>query len=422
VTPSASHAPAPAGVTTVEFGGVQVPVHLTQAPWPDPHFDVEQYDPEADLVVLNMGPQHPSTHGVLRVKMYLDGEICVKAVPYLGYLHRGVEKLCEKLSYVQITPIIDKNDYVSPMMNELAINMAFEALIGVEPPPRSQFIRTICAEIQRVASHLLWVGTWGLDMGGAIGGGATIFMHTFREREMILDLFEELTGCRFHYNTHCVGGNRHDLPAGWDKKVAAVLDHIHSRSFEYEDFLTDNPIFLARVKGVGFIDPTLMLELGVSGPLLRASGVDFDLRRDAPYMAYDKIDLNVPVETGGDCLARFRVRVAELRESIRVARLLLEGVPEGPICALKSITSPSAVKVTDGSTAYACIESPRGELGTYVTANTERKLGPHPYRCKIRPPSLHCLALLPYLAPGQNISDIIVILGSLDPIMGEVDR
>jgi NADH-quinone oxidoreductase subunit D len=409
------------GVRWIDWGGVQVPEHLTRTPRPDPHLDIDSYDPDADMMALNMGPQHPSTHGVLRVKLYLDGEVCIKAVPYLGYLHRGVEKLCEKLTYVQITPIIDKNDYVAPMTNELAINMAIEKLIGAEVPPRAQYIRTICAEIQRVASHLLWLGTFGLDMGGAIGGGASIFMHTFREREMILDVFEELTGCRFHYNTHTPGGNRHDIPAGWDKMVRQVLGHIESRVVEYEDFVKDNAVFRARTVGVGIVDPTLAMELGVSGPILRASGVDFDLRRDAPYMAYGDIDLHVPTATEGDCFARYVVRVAEMRESIRVANTLLEGVPEGPICGLKPVKLPGAVKASSG-TVYSSIETPRGELGTTIVANPERRQQAHPYRCKIRPPSMHALQLLPYMCPGNNISDIIVVLGSLDPIMGEVDR
>lgn len=420
-TDHSHHSAGPQGLWT-DVGGVRVPVELIGPKWADPHMDLDEYDPEADLMALNMGPQHPSTHGVLRVKLYLDGEVCVKAVPYLGYLHRGVEKLCEKLVYANITPIVDKNDYVSPMMNEWAINMAFEQLLGIEVPRRAEYLRTIFAEIQRVASHLLWVGTWGLDLGGAIGGGATIFMHCFRERETILDLFEELTGCRFHYNTHQVGGNRHDLPAGWDAMARKVLGDILVRSEEYESFLLHNPIFRARTVGVGVVDPKLAMELGISGPLLRSSGVDYDLRRDAPYGAYDDIEINVPVETAGDCMARFLVRMAELRESIRIALTLLEGVPEGPIGSQKPLKNPAAIKAFGGEVAYAALESPRGELGTYVVAETNRREGTHPYRCKIRPPSLHALSLLPYLAPGNNISDIIVTLGSLDPILGEVDR
>ncbi len=414
--------PARGATRHVEVGGVRVPYELVVDPWPDPYLDLDAYDPDADLMPINWGPQHPSTHGVLRVKLFMDGEVCVKAVPYLGYLHRGVEKLCEKLSYAQVTPIVDKNDYVSPMMNELAINMAFEKLLGVEPPPRAQVIRTIFAEMQRVASHLLWLGTWAMDAGGALGGGATLFMYCFREREMILDLFEEVTGARFHYNTHTVGGNRHDLPGGWEEKAIRVLDHIESRLPEYEDFLRDNDIFLVRTRGVGRLDPLLAMEIGVSGPSLRASGVDHDRRRDAPYAAYDRVEVKVPVRDAGDALARYEVRMDEMRESIRIARELLQDVPAGPITALKPVKMPKAIKVATGRSAYVGIESPRGELGTFVIAQNERKTAHLPYRLKIRPPSFHAMALLPYLAPGATLSDIVVIAGSLDPILGEVDR
>ncbi len=407
---------------TVEVGGVRVPVELVQDGWVDPHMRLEDYDPEADLMAINMGPQHPSTHGVLRVKLWLDGETVVKAVPYVGYLHRGVEKLCEKLSYAQLTPIVDKNDYVSPMMNEMAINMAIENALGIEPPRRALYMRSILAEIQRIGSHLISIGTWGLDMGGAIGGGATIFMFCLRERELILDLFEELTGCRFHYNTHTVGGQRHDLPAGWDRKARAVLARIVERSYEYERFLLDNPICHLRSRGIAVLDPLLAMECGASGPILRGSGVDFDLRRDMPYAAYGEIEVRVPVRTEGDALARALVRIEELRESARIASTLLDGVPEGPIGALKPIKLPGAVKLSDGETAYAAVEGPRGELGVWLQAQTDRKLGPSPYRLKIRSPSLHALSLLPFLCPGHTLADVVVIIGSLDPIMGEVDR
>lgn len=393
------------------------PVPVKGPPRPDPYLDIEAYDPEGDLLVLNLGPQHPSTHGVLRVKLFLDGEICVKAVPYLGYLHRGVEKLCEKLSYVQITPIVDKNDYVAPFTNEWAINLAFERLVGTEAPPRAQHLRTLGAEMQRVASHLLWIGTWGLDMGGAIGGGASIFMYTLRERETILDCFETWTGGRFHYNTLTVGGCRHDLPAGFDALARRTFETIRDRVDEYEAFLRENRIFRARTQGVGVLDAALAMELGISGPNLRASGVDWDLRRDQPYGVYDQLDLKVAVAQGGDCYARFEVRLAELRESIRLVLKLLDGVPEGPICSLKPVKLPGAVKAKPGM-AFASLETPRGELGTWVIGDGSER----PYRCKIRPPSLHAVSALPYLAPGNNVSDIIVTLGSLDPILGEVDR
>lgn len=385
----------------------------------NPHFDLDDYDPEADLMIMNLGPQHPSTHGVFRIKLAMDGERIVKAVAYPGYLHRGVEKLMEKLTLAQVTPIVDKNDYVSPMINEQAINMAMEALLGVEVPRRARYLRSLLAEMQRIASHLVAVGTFTIDLGGAIGGGTTLFMWCFRERDMILDRFEELTGSRFHYNTHFAGGNRHDVPAGWDKTVRETLASIEARLDEYESFATTNRIFLERTRGVGVLSRSLALELGIGGPNGRASGVDHDLRRDAPYSAYNEVKVNVPVMTTGDCYARASLRILEMRESIRLARLFLDGLPEGPISATKPIAGPASVRIPKGQV-YVGVEGPRGELGTYLIAGGER--GTAAYRLKIRPPSLHSLAAIPYLLPGNLLSDVIAILGSLDPIMGEVDR
>lgn len=374
---------------------------------------------KSDLMLLHFGPQHPSTHGVFRMDLLLDGEVIVEARPQLGYLHRAVEKLCERLSYVQITPIVDKNDYVAPMTNEQALVMAFEKLLGVEVPRRARWIRTIFAELQRVASHLLWLGTFTLDLGGALGGGSTLFLWCFRERESVLDLFEEVTGARFHYDTHTIGGNRHDLPAGFADKVKSTLATIEARLPEYEALTLENDVFVARTKGVGVLDGALALELGITGPILRASGVDHDLRRDAPYGAYDEIDVQVPVERAGDCLARAKVRFAEMRESIRIVRAMIDGVPEGPINGYKPVRQPTQAKATSGQV-YVGIETPRGELGTFVVAGGDPATSPH--RLKIRPPSLHALSALPYVLPGATVSDAVAILGSLDPIMGEVDR
>jgi len=385
----------------------------------DPHLSIRHYDPEADLMLLHFGPQHPSTHGVFRMDLHLDGEIIVKATPFVGYLHRAVEKLCEKLTYVQQTPIVDKNDYVAPMTNEQALNMAFEKLLNVEVPRRAKWMRTLLAELQRIASHLLWLGTFTLDLGGALGGGSTLFIHCFREREMILDLFEDLTGSRFHYNTHTIGGNRHDLPAGFGEKAKKALAVIEARMPEYVDMSLGNGIFVARTKGVGVLDGDLALELGITGPVLRASGIDHDLRRDAPYGAYDELDVKVAVESGGDCLARAKVRFAEITESIRLCRALIDGMPEGPINGYKPIRQATMVKVTGGQV-YVGIETPRGELGTFVIGGGDTPTSP--YRLKIRSPSLHALSAIPYIMPGATVSDAVAILGSLDPIMGEVDR
>lgn len=385
----------------------------------DPHLSIRHYDPEADLMLLHFGPQHPSTHGVFRMDLHLDGEIIVKATPHVGYLHRAVEKLCEKLSYVQLTPIVDKNDYVAPMTNEQALVMAFEKLLNVEVPRRAKWIRTLLAELQRIASHLLWLGCFTLDLGGALGGGSTLFIHTFRERELILDLFESITGSRFHYNTHTIGGNRHDLPAGFAEQAKKALAVIESRLAEYEAMSLGNSIFEARTKGVGVLSGDLALELGISGPILRASGVDHDLRRDAPYHVYEEVPPNVATATEGDCYARAQVRFAEIRDSLRLCRALLEGVPEGPINGFKPVRQVTQVKATAGQV-YVGIETPRGELGTFVFAGGDNPTSPH--RLKIRSPSLHALSAIPYLMPGATVSDAVAILGSLDPIMGEVDR
>ncbi len=383
----------------------------------DPHVNIDRYDPEAELMLLHFGPQHPSTHGVFRMDLTLDGEIVVKAVPHVGFLHRAVEKLCESLAYVQITPIVDKNDYVAPMTNEQALNMAFEKLLKLEVPRRARWMRSLFAELQRIASHLLWLGTFALDLGGALGGGSTVFIYCFRERELILDLFEEVTGARFHYNTHTIGGNRHDLPAGWSAKVHSALNVIDGRIHEYEEMTLHNKIFVARTKGVGVLDADLALELGVSGPILRASGVDHDLRRDAPFHAYDEVPVQPVTATGGDCFARAAVRLGEIRESIRLVRAMVDNVPVGSINSGKPIKVPLQTKIPPGQ-AYVAIETPRGELGTYLISDGSQ----FPYRLKIRPPSLHALSALPYILPGATVSDAVAILGSLDPIMGEVDR
>jgi NADH-quinone oxidoreductase subunit D len=383
----------------------------------DPHLSIDRYDPEGELMLLHFGPQHPSTHGVFRMDLFLDGERVVKVVPHVGYLHRAVEKLCEKLAYVQITPIVDKNDYVSPMTNEQALNMAFESLLKVEVPRRARWMRTLFAELQRIASHLLWLGTFALDLGGALGGGATVFLHCFREREQVLDLFEEVTGARFHYNTHTLGGNRHDIPAGWSAKVHAAMNIIAPRLDEYDSMTLDNRIFVDRTRGVGHLDAELALELGISGPILRACGVDHDLRRDAPFHAYDEVAVRVVTAQGGDCLARARVRLGEMRESVRLVREMVDALPEGSINGYRPVKLPVQTKIPPGQT-YVAIETPRGELGTYLISDGTQ----FPYRLKIRPPSLHALSALPYIVPGATVSDAVAILGSMDPIMGEVDR
>ncbi len=383
-----------------------------------PRFVPRVVEDDGERMVVNFGPQHPSTHGVFRMELHLDGERIVRAIPHMGYLHRGVEKLCEKLTWVQVTPIVDKNDYIAPMTNEQAVVMAVEKLMGLEVPRRARYLRSLLAELNRIASHLLALGTFSLDLGGALGGGSTVFIHTFRERDRILDLFEELTGARFHYNTHTPGGQRHDLPAGWDVRARAVLDEIEARSPEYASMTIDSRIFKERTRGVGVLSADLALSLGITGPNLRASGVAHDLRIDAPYAAYDEVVPELVTAQGGDCFARIQVRLDEVRASIALARKLLDGVPEGPICGWKPVKNAIQVKIPSGQT-YVAIETPRGELGTYAIAGGT---GTSPYRLKIRSPSLHALSCLPHILPGHMVSDAIAILGSLDPIMGEVDR
>jgi NADH-quinone oxidoreductase subunit D len=357
---------------------------------------------------------------VLRIKLFLDGEKIIKATPYLGYLHRGAEKLLEKLTYVQATPIVDKHDYVSPMTNEQALVMAFEKLLAIEVPRRGRYLRTLLNELQRIASHLFWLGTFTLDIGGSIGGGGTLFLYTFRERESILDIFEDLTGARFHYNTHCIGGNRHDIPAGWAEKVKKAMAHIKGRISEYEAISVNNKIFQVRTRGIGLLPAELGLSLGITGPNLRAAGVDHDLRRDAPYHAYDEVKFKVPTATEGDSLARTKVRLAELRESITIVESMIDGVPEGSICGYRPVKGAGQVKVASGQ-AYVCIESPRGELGTYVIAGGGEG-NTAPYRLKIQGPSYVALSAIPHIVPGLMLSDLLAVLGSLDPIMGEADR
>jgi NADH-quinone oxidoreductase subunit D len=310
---------------------------------------------------------------------------------------------------------------VSPMLNEQAINMAFEKMLGIEVPRRARWMRTGFAELQRIASHLLWLGTFALDLGGALGGGATAFMWCFRERELVLDLFEQVTGARFHYNTDSIGGNRHDIPAGWAANVHAALDVIEKRLDEHEDLTTNTRIFKVRTQGVGVLSRELAIATGQSGPILRACGVSHDLRRDAPYHAYDEIPVEVVTAEGGDCWARAQVRIGEIRASIRMARMIVDGIPEGHIMGGRGGVKTYAQHRIAAGQAYVAIESPRGELGTFVIGGGAER-GAMPYRLKIRAPSFVALSCLPHVLPGHHLSDVVAILGSLDPIMGDCDR
>jgi NADH-quinone oxidoreductase subunit D len=370
-----------------------------------------------ERLVMNMGPQHPSAHGVFRMILTLEGETIVDVDPVIGYLHRCHEKLGESLTYVQYPSIASKTDYVSAMTAELCYVRAAEQLGQIEVPKRAQHLRVLVAELQRVASHLLWLGTWCMDMGGALGGGATLFLYCFRERETILDLFEALTGARLLYGFHQVGGTRYDMPAGWADRVLETVATVERRLLEYEALLEGNTIFLVRTQGVGVISPELAQQVGVSGPLLRGSGIGHDIRRAEPYSSYEEFQFDVPVETAGDAFARYRVRMVEFRQSIRIVRQVLGGLAEGPISSRPGVKSVAQVKLPKGE-AYARIESARGEVGIYLVSDGATK----PYRMKWRGASFSNLAVAGHILPGHKIADAVVILGSIDPVFGEVDR
>jgi NADH-quinone oxidoreductase subunit D len=371
----------------------------------------------SERLTMNMGPQHPSAHGVFRAVLTLEGETVIDVEAVIGYLHRCHEKLAETLTYAQYPSIASKTDYVAAMTSEFAYVRAAETIGKIEVPKRAEYLRVLVSELQRVASHLLWLGTWCMDMGGALGGGATIFLYTIRERELILDLFESLVGARLLYGFFQVGGVRYDLPDGWATACRETVDVLEGRISEYERMLEDNPFFMARAEGVGVISRELAEEVGISGPLLRGSGVAYDLRRADPYSAYADFDFRVPVESSGDCLARYRVRMVEFRESLKIVRQVLDTLPEGPVSSRPGLKSVAQTRIPQGE-AYARIEGPRGEVGCYLIADGKAK----PYRMKWRGASFSNLAVLPHIIPGHKVSDVVAIMGSVDPVFGEVDR
>jgi NADH-quinone oxidoreductase subunit D len=370
-----------------------------------------------ERLVMNMGPQHPSAHGVFRAILVLEGETILAVDAVIGYLHRCHEKLGESLTYSQYPSIASKTDYVAAMTSELAYVAAAEKVGGIDVPKRAQYLRVLVAELQRIASHCLWLGTWCLDMGGALGGGATVFLYCIREREMILDLFEALTGARLLYGFHQVGGTRYDLPAGWTDQCRATMDFVARRIDEYEAMLDDNAFFLVRTQGVGVISPELAQEVGISGPLIRGSGIRYDVRRAEPYSSYEDFDFEVPVEPAGDCWARYRVRMVEFRQSIRIVRQVLEGLPAGPISSRPGLKSVGQVRLPKGE-GYTRVEGARGEVGCYLVSDGS----PKPYRMKWRGASFSNLAVLPHIIPGHKVADVVAIMGSVDPVFGEVDR
>jgi len=385
-------------------------------------------------MVLNMGPQHPSTHGVLRVILELDGEIVLKAESVIGYLHTGIEKSCEAKTYSQAITLTDRIDYLAPLSNNLCYCLAVEKLLGLEVPKRAQYIRVLLTELTRVASHLVWLGTHAIDLGAM-----SVFLYTFREREEIMKIFEYVSGQRMMTSYFRIGGLALEPPPGWLDKVRCVVETLPVHIDEYEDLLTHNRIWLGRTKGVGILSAADAIAMGASGPLLRASGVAYDVRKAFPYSSYDEFDFNIQTQTAGDCYARYQVRVAEIRESLKIVRQAMDKAPaEGPIRSeAPGIVPPSREEMktsiegliyhfklyTEGfapppGEVYQAIESPRGELGFFVASDGS----PKPYRVKVRAPSFVNLQALPKLCEGRLIADMVACIGTTDIVLGEVDR
>lgn len=359
-------------------------------------------------LLLNVGPQHPSTHGVLRIVVKLDGEVITEADPVIGYLHRGTEKLAESLNYTQIIPYTDRMDYVSAMTNNYVLVHAAETLMDIEIPERAEFLRLIVMELQRIASHLVWWGTYLLDIGAM-----TPFLFAFKDREIIINLFNELCGARLTYFYMRVGGVKWDAPEGWIEKVREFIPYMRGRLEEYEDLVGGNEIFLARIKGVGAYDAQTAIDYGLSGANLRSTGVKWDLRKDQPYSLYDRFEFDVPVGRNGDCFDRYQVRMEEVRQSLRILEQAIEQFPqEGEIMG----KVPRVIRPPEGEV-YARIESPRGEIGCYIVSRGKAE----PYRLKFRRPSFVNLQILPKLMVGETMTNLVTILGSIDIVLGEVD-
>jgi len=385
-------------------------------------------------MVLNMGPQHPSTHGVLRILLELDGETVVKAVPDIGYLHTGIEKSCEDKTYSQVTTLTDRMDYLNPLGNNLVYALAVEKLLGLEVPKRAQYIRVMMVELQRIASHLVWLGTHAIDLGAM-----SVFLYCFREREEILKLFELFAGQRMMTSYIRIGGVALDPPAGWREKVDKFLRMMPSRIDEYETLLTENRIWMARTKGVGVIKLEDAIAYSMTGPTLRAAGLAYDNRRVFPYSSYEEFDFNVPTRTDSDCFGRYMLRIAEMRESLKIVKQAMEKITDqGPIkTEAAGIIPPQREKMktemealiyhfkifTEGFSpapgeAYVTVESPRGELGCFIASDGS----PKPLRCHFRSPSFINLQALPKIVEGQIIADVVACIGTIDIVLGDVDR
>jgi NADH-quinone oxidoreductase subunit D len=364
---------------------------------------------DTNEMVLNMGPQHPSTHGVLRIVLHLDGERVTDSDIVVGYLHRGIEKLSENRDWTQIILLTDRMDYVAAASTNLGYCETVEKLMSIEVPRRARYVRTVLNELQRIASHCLWLGTHAMDIGAM-----TVFLYAFRERELILDLFEEYCGARLTYNSQRIGGLPLDVPSGWDRKVLEFCDIMDSKVDEYETLLTHNRIWLERTRDIGIISGSEALALGMCGPALRGSGVPRDVRKDEPYAAYDEFEFDVPIGDRGDTYDRYLVRLEEFRQSIRIIRQGIEGLPEGPFIG----KVPRLIKPPAGET-YHAIESPKGEIGFFIVSDGRST---NPYRFRVRSPSFCNLQALPRLIRGHLVADVVALIGSIDIVLGEVDR
>jgi NADH-quinone oxidoreductase subunit D len=393
--------------------------------------DVER--PSDDTMIINLGPQHPSTHGVLRLMLELDGETVLRSKPIIGYLHTGMEKTAEELTYMQGATNVTRMDYLSPLTNELVFSLATEALLGVELPPRAVWIRMLLAELQRISSHLLWLATNGMDLAST-----TMMIFGFRERELVLAFFEKVTGLRMNHNFIRPGGTAADLPDGWEDDVAVICDTVEERLGSYDELLTGQPIFRERTEGVGVISAEEAIALSATGPILRSTGVAWDLRRTMPYLAYDQVDFDVIIGTYGDNFDRYAIRLNEVRESIRIVRQVVERMPLGDYRVQdKKVTPPPRARIDESMEAlihhfklftegfkvpegevYVAIESPRGEIGCYLVSDGSAK----PYRLHIRGPAFVNLQSLPVMLHGGLVADAVATISSVDPVMGEVDR
>jgi NADH-quinone oxidoreductase subunit D len=395
--------------------------------------DVDIEFHEDETMIINMGPQHPSTHGVLRLMLELEGENILRSKPVIGYLHTGMEKTAEELMFIQGGTNVTRMDYLSPFFNELAFSLAVESLLGVEVPARATWIRMLMCELNRISSHLVFLATGGGELGAT-----TVLIVGFRERELILAFFEKVTGLRMNHNYIRPGGVAADLPDGWRDDVLAICDVMDRRLEEYNTLVVQQPLFHQRLAGVGAISADQAIALGASGPILRSTGVPSDLRRDRPYLAYDAVDFDVIVGSAGDCWDRFMIRLNEIRESVHIARQILDQMPAGDYRVQdRKVTPPprsridesmealihhfklftEGFRVPEGET-YVPIESPRGELGVYLVSEGSNK----PYRLHIRAPSFTNLQTLPTMLRGGLIADAVPIIASIDPVMGDVDR